>query len=211
MPELEKLITEWRQQMLAAGIKTPVPLEELESHLRDDIEQQMGAGVGAQAAFNEAVQRLGRADLLKSMFDPSHSDVRFLRPVYLRLFCFLASPLLLLASIWATAGAEASQVQRTLGLGTISLIALYVAGLPFVYRRLFTRHDRVMQVAMRVAYWLVLAWPLLALLSAFGIVQLGIGVEMALWSAFGGIFASWLAWATHGQEIAARAAIAEGS
>jgi|SRR5437867_1623996 len=32
---LEKAIAEWRRQMLAAGVKTPVPLDELGSHLRD--------------------------------------------------------------------------------------------------------------------------------------------------------------------------------
>ena len=39
-----KSIAEWREQMLAAGIKTPVPLEELEIHLREEIEQQMKSG-----------------------------------------------------------------------------------------------------------------------------------------------------------------------
>ena len=58
MFDLEQSITEWRQQMLAAGIKTPVPLEELESHLRDDIEQQVRSGVTDKIAFETAVRRL---------------------------------------------------------------------------------------------------------------------------------------------------------
>ena len=37
MSDLEQSIAEWRKQMLAAGIETPVPLEELEIHLREDI------------------------------------------------------------------------------------------------------------------------------------------------------------------------------
>jgi hypothetical protein len=41
MFNLEQAIADWRQQMLAAGIKTPVPLEELENHLREENEQQM--------------------------------------------------------------------------------------------------------------------------------------------------------------------------
>ena len=45
MFDLEKAIADWRRQMLAAGIKTPVPLEELESHLREEIEQQMKSGL----------------------------------------------------------------------------------------------------------------------------------------------------------------------
>ena len=44
MFDLEQSIAEWRRQMLAAGIKTPVPLEELEIHLREEIEQQMKSG-----------------------------------------------------------------------------------------------------------------------------------------------------------------------
>ncbi len=39
MFNLEQAIADWRRQMLAVGIKTPVPLEELEIHLRDEIEE----------------------------------------------------------------------------------------------------------------------------------------------------------------------------
>ncbi len=37
MFNLEQSIAEWRQQMLAAGPKNPTPLNELESHLREDM------------------------------------------------------------------------------------------------------------------------------------------------------------------------------
>jgi ferritin-like metal-binding protein YciE len=36
----EQTIAEWRRQMAAGGIKTPEVLNELESHLREDVEQQ---------------------------------------------------------------------------------------------------------------------------------------------------------------------------
>lgn len=68
MFNLDTAITEWRRQMLAAGIKTPVPLEELESHLRDDIEQQVQSGLTAQQAFEIAVRRIGQAQSLKIEF-----------------------------------------------------------------------------------------------------------------------------------------------
>jgi len=68
MFDLEQSITEWRRQMLAAGIKTPVPLEELEGHLRDDTEQQVQSGVDPQQAFEAAVKRLGQADPLTKEF-----------------------------------------------------------------------------------------------------------------------------------------------
>jgi hypothetical protein len=68
MFDLEKSIMEWRRQMMAAGIKTPVPLEELEIHLRDDVEQQMQSGLNAQQAFENSVQRIGHANDLKGEF-----------------------------------------------------------------------------------------------------------------------------------------------
>ena len=54
--------------MLAAGVKTPVPLEELESHLREEIERQMESGLDEQKAFEIAVRTIGQANTLKSEF-----------------------------------------------------------------------------------------------------------------------------------------------
>jgi hypothetical protein len=68
MFNLEQSILEWRKQMLATGIKAPVPLEELENHLREEIERQMQSGLDEQEALNIAVQKIGQAGLLKSEF-----------------------------------------------------------------------------------------------------------------------------------------------
>ncbi len=68
MPDLESQIAEWRRQMLAAGIRSPVPLDELEEHLREDMEAQTCSGMDAQCAFKTAVQRIGPALELKSEF-----------------------------------------------------------------------------------------------------------------------------------------------
>jgi len=68
MFNLEEKILEWRKQMLSAGIKTPVPLEELEIHLREDIAQQMQSGLSAQQAFGIAARKIGQAPELKREF-----------------------------------------------------------------------------------------------------------------------------------------------
>ena len=68
MFDLEKAIADWRKQMLSAGIKTPVPLEELEIHLREEIERQMKSGLNEAEAFNSAVRQIGQASALKSEF-----------------------------------------------------------------------------------------------------------------------------------------------
>ncbi len=68
MFDLEQTIAEWRRQMRAAGIQTPVPLEELESHLREEIERQMKSGLSEAAAFQTAVQRIGQAQAVQNEF-----------------------------------------------------------------------------------------------------------------------------------------------
>jgi hypothetical protein len=65
---LEANISAWRRQMLAAGIKAPVPLEELEIHLREEIERRMKSGLGEQEIFNSAVQKIGQGKALKDEF-----------------------------------------------------------------------------------------------------------------------------------------------
>jgi hypothetical protein len=60
MFDLEQSIAEWRQQMQAAGIRTPVPLEELEIHLREDVERQMRSGFSEQEAFSSAIKKIGQ-------------------------------------------------------------------------------------------------------------------------------------------------------
>jgi hypothetical protein len=78
MFNLEQAISEWRRQMLAAGIRAPVPLDELEIHLREDVEQQMQSGINAQQAFEIAVAGIGQADALKTEFAKAGSFLDFL-------------------------------------------------------------------------------------------------------------------------------------
>jgi hypothetical protein len=68
MFNLEQSIAEWRQRMLAAGIKSPVLLEELESHLREELDLQMHAGFDAPLAFDTAVRQIGKAPSIKTEF-----------------------------------------------------------------------------------------------------------------------------------------------
>lgn len=69
MSSLEHAINEWRQQMIAGGVRSPGVLNELESHLREDTEQQVQAGLDSREAFASAVQRIGPVELLKNEFE----------------------------------------------------------------------------------------------------------------------------------------------
>ena len=71
MFNLEQAIAEWRKRMRAAGIQSPVPLEELEEHLREEIEAQVNLGRSEAAAFEVAAQNIGPARGLKAEFNRS--------------------------------------------------------------------------------------------------------------------------------------------
>jgi hypothetical protein len=75
MFNLEQSITNWRKRMLAGGIKTPVPLEELENHLREELERQMQLGLGAQQAFEAATGQIGQARALRSEFEKNDASI----------------------------------------------------------------------------------------------------------------------------------------
>lgn len=74
MFNLEQAISEWRQQMLAAGIKLPVLLGELEGHLREEFERQMQAGTNGRNAFEIAAQQIGEAGKIKAEFGKIDAD-----------------------------------------------------------------------------------------------------------------------------------------
>jgi hypothetical protein len=78
MFDLEKAIADWRRQMLAAGINSPAPLEELESHLREEIERQLKSGSDVQDAFNSAGEIIGQANPLKMEFKKAGGHVDWL-------------------------------------------------------------------------------------------------------------------------------------
>jgi hypothetical protein len=68
MFDLDDALARWRRKLNEAGLKAPVVLEELESHLRDEIEALLKCGLNEQQAFETAVQRIGQAGSLKREF-----------------------------------------------------------------------------------------------------------------------------------------------
>jgi hypothetical protein len=74
MFDLEAAILDWRGQMRRAGLDSPAVLDELESHLRADIEQQIQGGVTMQNAFTAACARMGQAALLQREFSALNPD-----------------------------------------------------------------------------------------------------------------------------------------
>ena len=68
MFNLEQSISEWRGQMLSAGVRNPDIVDELESHLREDWARRVQSGESEEQAFEGAVRGVGQASLLQHEF-----------------------------------------------------------------------------------------------------------------------------------------------
>ncbi len=125
MFDLEQSIAEWRRQMLSVGIKTPVPLEELEIHVREEIERQMKSGLNKWEAFNTAVTNIGQARALKLEFKKTavSMEARFVKLAGIA--CAVVAGLF---SLWILLVLltvhEASLAERALGLAAVASIIL---------------------------------------------------------------------------------------
>jgi hypothetical protein len=68
MFDVDGAISDWRRQLIANGVTTPEVLDELENHLREDVQTQVRMGVNIEIAFDIARERLGRGDTLQAEF-----------------------------------------------------------------------------------------------------------------------------------------------
>jgi len=187
MFDLEKSIAAWRIQMLVAGIKFPVPLKELEIHLREEIERQLHKGIGAQAAFEAAVKQLGHADVLiqELPYKQVRLNIRLINLIHLRVYCFLVAPVVA-SLVWIF---PTSSVRHYVyvNVPAVLLIALYIGGLPFFYRWLFTRirQGGLMRAVIRFGPRFVAGWGAIFVLSALFVSGHFLGIRIQMGNAAG--------------------------
>ena len=87
MFNLDQAISEWRQQMAAGGIKAPDVLNELESHLRDEVDEQVRSRMSVQQALEAATHHIGQATVLRAEFEKADQAKRLrVRKNLLRVF-----------------------------------------------------------------------------------------------------------------------------
>jgi hypothetical protein len=124
MFDLESQIRAWRADLAAAMGNVPEPLvDELESHLRDDIDRRIQLGADAQSAFEAARAQLGEAGRLAQEFAKT-SDRRWI-PGWIAIGTVAAA--VLLAAIREAAGASSGKVQPLLAWHVIAVVGGYVA------------------------------------------------------------------------------------
>ena len=131
MFDLEQSIGIWRRQMLTAGIKSPTPLEELEIHLREEIERQTQAGLSLEEAFKSSVQKIGEGYVLKTEFakvgGAKESDKGKRWPAV-----FISLGVIAPLGLYALLKNDMSLAWRLLGFADIAAIALFVLGCRFI-------------------------------------------------------------------------------
>jgi hypothetical protein len=165
MFNLESAIEDWRRRMTAGGIKSAATLDELESHLRDDVEAQLKSGQAAEACFDAAVQRLGRPEALRREFAEAGYAPRFRGWNWLVAVCFafpilcLARGTIILIQIFGLWYWDFSPTDRVLGWAAVVALILAVCSWLFSHRVLPVMPDRRKRIAMIVACSeLVLIW-----------------------------------------------------
>jgi hypothetical protein len=131
MFNLEQAILEWRRRMLAADIKSPAPMDELEIHLREEIERQMKSGLSAEEAFEAASQRLGQPGALTEEFAKVGGPTAFrglFLPVGMIFLAFIAALNIFLAGDYAYSDVTSLKVVGLIDLLLLSLVLPLMAG-----------------------------------------------------------------------------------
>lgn len=163
MRNLDIKITEWRRQMSAGGIKSPSVLDELEAHLREDVESQMRAGWEEEKAFDVAVQRIGKSELLKAEFAKiqRRTESRAAKIIGIGCCVFAGLYSLLLAPHLFTIS-ELTLAQRLLGFAAVAVTFFSLASWRFSYRFLpAIRNPRARKAAGIVCGIAGFAWILI--------------------------------------------------
>ena len=70
----ETQIAQWRAHLLRSGAVNPADVEELESHLREQMAALVDAGLAVEEAFLVAVKRMGNIDAVSREFARVHSE-----------------------------------------------------------------------------------------------------------------------------------------
>jgi len=125
MFDLDQAIPEWRRQMTAGGVKSPEILNELESHLRDDVEQRMRSGLTAKHAFEVAVRQMGPVEVLNNEFAKVKDRDERLRLTLKVICCVVFAGIIVLAS---------SALRVGMNLGATLLLFSAIAYIAFSVR-----------------------------------------------------------------------------
>lgn len=207
MFNLEQSIAEWRKQVATAGIDLPELLDELENHLREDIDQGIRAGARLQQAFEAAVRRMGYAASLKTEYAKTKNGFGLLMGGRARRRHQILGLLWMAGCLWSlsTIGRQFSPANsHVIGNGPFfytSLLAIGIYGSGLLGGAFLTRG---LELGARMV-------RMMALLFLFACVaQVLAGVETPMWRFWCGLFAAFCLisiWLLHPPKIQGSASV----
>jgi hypothetical protein len=184
MFDLNEALAAWRRQMAAGGITSAEVLDELEGHLRDDVEEQVRAGADAEAAFDSAVRRIGPAAALTKEFAKAARPKAAWHRHFWRTFYYSCAAVAILADLWTLISVELSAPERAIGACAVAGLAWYLLRRPFLSWWSGGVARARLLAAMKAMGVIVPLWALWAILTALRTIHIEIGIipAMIIWS-----------------------------
>ena len=134
MFDLEKAIAGWRKSMDADPALEPGPIAEVESHLRDKIDDLTARGRTPEQAFDEAVRALGESGLIGSQFFKVYTPRRSGRPSE-------QPPRFFPALAWNYVRTAARVIRRNRAFTGLNVFGLTLGMLTFLLIMTWVRHQ----------------------------------------------------------------------
>ena len=134
MFELEKAIASWRKQMEADPTLEPGHIAEIESHLRDKIDDLEARGRTPEEAFDEAVRVLGERGVIGAQFFKVYSPRRSGRPSW-------QPPRFVPALAWNYIRTATRIFRRNRGFTALNIAGLTVGMLAFLLIMTWVRNE----------------------------------------------------------------------
>jgi len=134
MFDLEKAISEWRERMQADPALEPGQIAEIESHLRDKIDDLTSRGRTPEQAFEEAVLGLGETSVIGQQFFKVYTSRRSGRPSW-------QPPRFVPALAWNYVRTAARAFRRHKGFAVLNIGGLTVGMLSFLLIMTWVRNE----------------------------------------------------------------------
>lgn len=189
MFHLDQAVTNWRRAMQQYDTAGPADVDELESHLRDDVAQLVVTGLTEEEAFLVATHRLGTPPALSAEFSKINPGLVWARRLFWMLAGYIAVSLILTLVFsvlqWISTGVMVSGLVtspavrlalRIAALGALAAPLLVLALVPDGRRCLVGMADRVLAWGKRRPVVMLLA----ALFIYLAVRALGIGRSLVM-------------------------------
>ena len=152
---LDRAIAEWRRRIRASGIAAHA-LDELESHLREDVERQTKSGIDSKHAFENAAQHIGSANAIAAEFKKVPAAALKREQQVMRIYCLVFPIFYACVGGYGLLNNDISFAERTLGFLAVALTCGFILGTTHCYKLLPTISNRGIRQGIQIGG--VLSW-----------------------------------------------------